>query len=166
MHLSVSSIDNQLFSQSLKTKVQNNRKSKTASSFSRKSALNSLRHLRPKWERLENDLHFKNEAWMNKINILCHSLNVSVWSSDHQSHQKTSCVYDVFTKSWLMSSSGATSLEELISYLGLGNVCVHWVFGFEDFLDLLLRTEKESPKKILINGRGAGDRTGRCVSRT
>lgn len=67
------------------------------------------------------------------------------------SHQKTSCVYDVFTKSWLMSSSGAASLEELISYLGLGNVCVHWVFGFEDFLDLLLRTEKESQKKIVTH---------------
>lgn len=35
------------------------------------------------------------------------------------SHQKTSCVYDVFTKSWLMSSSGAASLEDRFLTLAL-----------------------------------------------
>lgn len=31
-------------------------------------------------------------------------------------------------------------------YLGLGDLCVHGVFGFEDFLNLLLRTSKETRK--------------------
>ena len=71
-----------------------------------------------------------------------------------------------------MSSCGAVSLEEVISYLGLGNICVHWVFGFEDFLDLLLRTEKGSQKKdsySLLGGRQGkirGTRYYRMLSTT
>lgn len=50
--------------------------------------------------------------------------------------------------------SGTDSLEELNSYLGLGNFCIHWVFGFEDFLNLLLRTGEGSHRRYLLRKGG------------
>lgn len=36
-------------------------------------------------------------------------------------------------------------------YLGLGNFCIHWVFGLEDFLNLLLRPEGTQEEMEILN---------------
>lgn len=56
------------------------------------------------------------------------------------------CLCDVLTHSWLMC-------EELMLYLGLGDVGVHRVSGFEDFLNFLLGAEEKSQR-----GRGGNNR--------
>lgn len=40
--------------------------------------------------------------------------------------------------------------EAQISYLGLGNFCIHWVFGFKDLLNFLLRTEENRYKIVSL----------------
>lgn len=59
----------------------------------------------------------------------------------------------IFTNQALLGTRWLTVIVEdrsrntsVCFYLGLGDLCVHGVFGFEDFLNLLLRTRKETRK--------------------
>lgn len=68
----------------------------------------------------------------NKKNVMWMLCNVVEWLN---------CSYTRSSQKWVFTQAVMLPAEVFLFYLGPGNIFVHWVFGFEDFLNLLLRTD-------------------------